>query len=40
MLQAEHKHIDLDDRKNPLMTARTLKYYMEKEGLFATPELN
>lgn len=32
--------IDLDERKNPLMTVRTVKYYCEREGLFTTPELN
>jgi Leucine-rich repeat (LRR) protein len=36
----EDKMIDLDERKNPLMTLRTVKYYCEKEGLFTTPELN
>lgn len=36
----EEKHIDLDNRANPLMTLRTLKYYCEKEGLFSTPEHN
>lgn len=32
--------IDLDERKNPLMTLSTVKYYCQKEGLFSTPEHN
>lgn len=36
----EEKNIDMDERQNPLMTLRTLKYYCQKEGLFATPEHN
>jgi len=29
--------IDLDERSNPLMTLKTVKYYCEREGLFTTP---
>jgi dynein assembly factor 1 len=30
----------MDERQNPIMTLRTLKYYCQKEGLFSTPEHN
>ena len=36
----EKKNIDWDERGNPLMTLRTLKYYCYKESLYETPELN
>ena len=36
----DEKNIDVDSRSNPLMTVRTVKFYCEKEGLFATPEHN
>lgn len=36
----EEKEIDFDERKNPIMTSRTLKYYCEKEGGLSTPQLN
>ncbi len=36
----ESKNIDMDERQNPVMTAKTLRYYCEKEGLFSTPEHN
>ena len=36
----EKKKIDLNERGNPLMTVKTLKYYCDKESLYQTPELN
>ena len=36
----EKKKIDWDERENPLMTVRTIKYYCSKDSLYETPELN
>ena len=33
----EEKEIDFDERKNPIMTSRTLMFYCEKEGGLSTP---
>lgn len=38
--EEERKKIDVDDRGNPIMTLRTLKYYCYKDCLYETPELN
>lgn len=38
--EEERRKIDIDDRGNPLMTVKTIKYYCHKDYLFETPELN
>lgn len=38
--EEEKRKIDMDERGNPLMTLRTLKYYCLKDRLYETPELN